>query len=71
MAMFYHSFQTKSGQISSDPIGVQGPSRPSSGHLYPASSVKECNQKGGVCKISRVLQSPVSSTKPHQGGGQS
>ena len=35
--------------------------RPSSGHLYPVSSVKECNQKGGKCKISRVLQSPVSS----------
>ena len=37
--------------------------RPSSGHLYPVSSVKECNRKGGKCKISRVLQSPVSSTQ--------
>ena len=35
--------------------------RPSSGHLYPVSSVKERNRKGGKCKISRVLQSPVSS----------
>ena len=35
--------------------------RPSSGHLYPVSSVKECNRKGGKCKISRVLQLPVSS----------
>ena len=40
---------------------VQGPSkRPSTGHLYPVSSVKERNQK---CKISRVLQSPVPSTQ--------
>ena len=43
---------------------MQGPSkRPSSGHLYPVSSVKECNRKGGKCKVSRVLQSPVSSTQ--------
>ena len=35
--------------------------RSSSGHLYPVSSVKERNRKGGKCKISRVLQSPVSS----------
>ena len=32
-------------------------------HLYPVSSVKECNKKGGKCKISRVLQSPVSCTQ--------
>ena len=32
-----------------------------SGHLYPVSSVKECNRKGGKCKISRILQSPVPS----------
>ena len=37
--------------------------RPSSGHLYPVSSVKERNRKRGKCKISRVLQSPVSSTQ--------
>ena len=37
------------------------PKRPSSGRLYPVSSVKEHNQKGGKCKISQVLQSPVSS----------
>ena len=57
-------FKTKSGQIPSDSVRIQGPSkRPSSGHLYPVSSVKECNRKGGKCKISRVLQSPVSSTQ--------
>ena len=55
-------FKTKSGQIPSDFVRIQGPSkRPSSGHLYPVSSVKERNRKGGKCKISRVLQSPVSS----------
>ena len=31
--------------------------------MYPVSSVKERNQKGGKCKISRILQSPVSSTQ--------
>ena len=47
-----------------DSVRVQGPpKRPSSGHLYPVSSVKERNRKGGKCKISRVLQSPVSSTQ--------
>ena len=49
-------------QISSDNIRIQGPSkRPSSGRLHPVSSVKEHYRKGGKCKISRVLQSPVSS----------
>ena len=33
------------------------------GHLYPVSSVKERNRKGGKCKISWVLQSPVPSTQ--------
>ena len=37
--------------------------RPSSGRLYPVSAVKERNRKGGKCKISRVLQSPVSCTQ--------
>ena len=56
--------KTKLGQISSDSIRIQGPSkRPSSGRLYPVSSVKERNRKGGKCKISRVLQSPVASTQ--------
>ena len=46
-------FKTKSGQIPSDSVRIQGPSkRPSSGHLYLVSSVKECNRKGGKCKIS-------------------
>ena len=41
---------------------IQGPSkRPSSGLLYPVSPVKERNRKGVKYKISRVLQSPVSS----------
>ena len=54
-------FKTKSGQIPSDSIRIQGPSkRPSTGHLYPVSSVKEHNRKVGKCKIFRVLQSPVS-----------
>ena len=49
-------------QSSPDLIRIQGPSkRPSSGLLYPVFSVKECNKKGEKCKISLVLQSPVSS----------
>ena len=56
--------KTKVGQIPSDSIRIQGPSkRPSSGRLYPVSPIKERNQKGGKCKISRVLQSPISSTQ--------
>ena len=44
-------------QSSPDLIRLQGPSkRPSCGLLYP---VKEHNRKGGKCKISRVLQSPL------------
>ena len=55
--------KTQLGQFSSDCIRIQGPSkRPSSGRLYPVSAVKEHNRKGGKCKISRVLQSPVSCT---------
>ena len=54
--------KTKFSQNSPDSIRLQGPSkRPSSGLLYPVSSVKERNRKDGKCKISRVLQSPVSS----------
>ena len=55
-------FRSKSGQIPSDSVRIQGPSkRPRSDHLYPVSSVKDRNRKGRKCKISRVLQSPVSS----------
>ena len=55
-------FKTKIGQISFDSVRKQGPSNiSSSGHMYPVSSVTECNRKGGKCKISRVLQLPVSS----------
>ena len=55
-------FKTKVGQIPSDSVRMQGPSkRSSSGHLYPVSSVKERNRKDGKCKISWVLHPPVSS----------
>ena len=57
-------FKAKLDQISSDSLRVQGPTkRPSLGHLYPVSLVKERHRKGGKCKISRVLQSPVPSTQ--------
>ena len=57
-------FKAKFGQIPSDSVRVQGPAkRPSPGHLYPVSPVKERNRKGGKCKISRVLQLPVPSTQ--------
>ena len=57
-------FKAKLGQIPSDSIRVQGPTkRPSLGHLYPVSLVKERHRKGGKRKISRVLQSPVPSTQ--------
>ena len=57
-------FKAKLGQISSDSVRVQGPSkRPSLGLLYPVSPVKERYRKGGKCKISWVLQSPVPSTQ--------
>ena len=57
MVTFFHSSQNQS---SPDSLRIQGPSK-RSGLLYPVSSVKERNRKGGKCKISRVLQSPVSS----------
>ena len=48
----------------SDNIRIQGPPKePSLGPLHPASTVKERYRKGGKCKISPVLQSPVSSTQ--------
>ena len=54
--------KAKLGQISSDSVRIQDPSqRLSSGQLYPVSPVKECYRKSGKCKISCVLQSPVSS----------
>ena len=57
-------FKAKLDQISSDPVRVQGPTkRPSLGHLYPVSLVKERYRKGEKRKISRVLQSPVPSTQ--------
>ena len=60
----YVLFKTKTCQSPSDSIKTQGPSkRTSSGHLYTVLSVKERNRKGGKCKISQVLQSPVSCTQ--------
>ena len=41
--------------------GYKAHQRSSSGLLYPVSAVNESNRKGGKCKISWVLQSPVSS----------
>ena len=59
---------TKLGQISSDNIRLQGPSkRPSSGRLHPVSSVKERYRKGGKCKISRGIYTRLFLvSKPHQ-----
>ena len=57
-------FKAKLDQISSDSVRVQGPTkRPSLGHLYLVSPVKERHRKGRKCKISRALQSPVPSTQ--------
>ena len=48
--------KTKLGQISSDNIRIQGPSkRPSLSRLHPVSAVKERHRKGRKCKISRFL----------------
>ena len=56
--------KTKFSQSPTDLIRLQGPSkRINSDLLYPVSSIKERNRKGGKCKISRVLQSPVSCTQ--------
>ena len=53
--------KTKFSLSPTDSIKLQGLSkRTSSDLLYPVSSVKERNRTGGKCKISRVLQSPVS-----------
>ena len=59
--------KTEFSQSSPDSIRLQGPSkRTSSGLLYPVSSVKEHNRKGGKCKISWVLQSPFLVPKSHE-----
>ena len=63
MVTFFH-LKTKFSQSFTDSIRLQGPSkRPSSGLLYPVSSVKEHDRKGGKYKISVVLHLPVSSTQ--------
>ena len=59
--MFYHSSPIQISQSSPDSLRIQGPSRSSSGLLHPDPSVKEPNRKGGKCKISLILLSPVSS----------
>ena len=49
--------KTKISQSFPDSLRLQGPSkRSSSGHLFPVSSIRECNRKGGKCKIFHVLQ---------------
>ena len=59
--------KTKLGQISSDNIRIQGPSkRPSLGRLHPVSAVKERYRKGGKCKISRFYSHLFLVPKPHQ-----
>ena len=64
MATYCHSSQSQLGQFFSDNIRIQGPPKgPSLGPLHPVSTVKERYRRGGKCKISRVLQSPVSSTQ--------
>ena len=56
--------KTKFSQSPTDSVRLQGPSkRTSSDLLYPVSPVKECNRKGGKCKISWILQLPVSYTQ--------
>ena len=56
--------KTKFSQSASDSVRLQFPlKRTSSDLLYPVSSVKERNRKGGKCKISWVLQLPVSCTQ--------
>ena len=60
-------FKTKFGQIPPDFVRVQGPSkRPSSGHLYPVSAVKERNRKGGKVKSLRFYSHLFLVPKPHQ-----
>ena len=53
--------QSKISQSSPDSLRIQGPPRPRSGLLLPVSTAQNEIEKGGKCKISQVLQSPVSS----------
>ena len=65
MVTFFHSSQNqnlvRAPQIQSGYKALQNELALTS--LYIVSSVKERNRKGGKCKISRVLQSPVSCTQ--------
>ena len=59
--------KTKFSQSSPDSIRLQGPSkRPSSGLLYPVSSVTERNRKGGNVKSLRFYSHLFLVPKPHQ-----
>ena len=63
MATYCHSSQSPTWSVFSDNIRIQGPPKgPSLAPLHPVSTIKEHYRKGVKCKISRVLQSAVSST---------
>ena len=63
-------FQFKLARVPLIHSGYKAHQRSSSGFLYPVSSVKERNRKGGKYKISRVLQLAISSPQasPKNGG---
>ena len=59
-------FRTKSGQIPSDSVRIQGPSkRPRSGHLYPVSSVKNAIERVVNVKSLRFYSHLFLVPKPH------
>ena len=67
VVIFHYSTQNQINQSSPDSLRIQGQSkRSSSGLLHPASPVKVCYRKGGKCKMSCVLQSPLLVPKPPQ-----
>ena len=60
-------FKTKSGQIPSDSVRIQGPSkRPSSSHLCPVSSVKNTIERVENVKFLRFYTCVFLVPKPHQ-----
>ena len=60
-------FKVKFGQIPSDSVRIQGPAkRPSLGHLYPVSPVKERNRKGENVKSLGFYSCLFLVPKPHQ-----
>ena len=66
----YHQWlhtATKSDQIPSDSVRIQGPSkRPSSGHLYPVSSVKNAIERVENVKSLGFYSRLFLVLKPHQ-----